>query len=253
MCTPCATERSRTIAHNVIDRMGDQRVRFVTFTLQHSTQPLAELLDHLYSSFRRMQATNLWKRHVTGGVAFLEVKYSERVEGWHPHFHCLVTGRYIDKRLLQRTWFRITGDSFVVDIRLPGGKKNVTHYVTKYASKPLNTSFIHRPPLIDEAVLALRGRRLCTTFGGWRGVLLVDKPDESCWENVGSLASWLERAVHGDAEALRILHQIDAGKADTCMDLKPLFARPPPPPPTPRKAKDPVLFETSWASDAIPF
>jgi hypothetical protein len=253
MCNPCATERSRVIAHNVIDRMGDQRVRFVTFTLQHSTQPLTELLNHLYSSFRSMQRTKLWKRHVTGGVAFLEVKYSDRVEGWHPHFHCLVTGRYIDKRSLQRTWHQITGDSFVVDIRLPGGKKNVAHYVTKYASKPMNTSFLHNPALLDEAVLALRGRRLCTTFGGWRGVLLVDKPDEGDWENVGSLTSWLDRAIHGDSEALCVLRQIHAGRADTCMELQPLFARPPPTPTTPKPQQQPYLFETHWESDRLPF
>lgn len=253
MCTPCATERSRTIAHNVLDRMGTQRVRFITFTLQHSTQPLTALLNHLYASFKRMQATKLWKRHVTGGVAFLEVKYSDRVEGWHPHFHCLVTGRYIDKQSLQKTWHQITGDSFIVDIRLPGGKASVARYVTKYASKPLSTSFIHSRSLLDEAVLALRGRRLCTTFGNWRGVLLVDKPDEDCWENLGSLSSWLQRAVDGEAEALQVLHQINAGQADTCMELKPLFARPPPPPPTPRKEPDPVLFKTGYSFDKLPF
>jgi hypothetical protein len=251
-CTPCATERSRTIARNVIDRMGDQRVRFVTFTLRHSTDTLTSLLDRLYDAFRKMQRTKLWKQHVTGGVAFLEVKYSDRVEGWHPHFHVLVTGKYIDKSVLQSTWHHITGDSYVVDIRLPGGKKNVAHYVAKYASKPLNTSFIHQPILLDEAVLALKARRLCTTFGGWRSVLLLDKPDEDAWENLGPLSGWLQRAVDGDDDALFVIHQVHAGRADVCMDLKPLFARPPPPPPTPTPPKQCQFFDTDrphWHDD----
>ena len=253
MCTPCATERSRTVAQNVIDRMGSQRVRFITFTLRHSTDSLASLLDKLYDAFKRIQRTKLWRAHVTGGVAFLEVKYSDRVEGWHPHFHVLATGKYIDKRVLQSTWQTITADSFVVDIRLPGGKKNVAHYVAKYASKPLNRSFIHRPPLLDEAIVALKGRRLCTTFGGWRGVLLVDKPDEEAWENIGPLSAWLQRAVDGDDDALQVLHQVHAGRTDVCMELKPLFARPPPlarPTPTP---PEPVLFLTDYPSDRMPF
>lgn len=252
MCTPCATERSRTIAQNVIDKIGDQRVRFITFTLRHSTDALADLLAKLYDAFAKMRHTRLWKAHVSGGVAFLEVKYSDRVEGWHPHIHVLATGKWVAKAALQSTWHQITGDSYVVDIRLPGGKKNVAHYVTKYASKPLNTSFIHVPRLLDEAILALRGRRLCTTFGGWRGVLLVHKPDEDCWENVGPLAAWLQRAVDGDDEALFVLHQIDAGRTNVCMELKPVFARPPPPPPAPREQPQMLLFETRrhfWQDD----
>jgi hypothetical protein len=252
-CTPCATERSRTIAHNVIDRMGDQRVRFITFTLRHSTDTLTSLLDRLYDAFKKIQRTKLWKTHVSGGVAFLEIKYSDRVEGWHPHFHVLATGKFIDKAVLQSVWHAITGDSYIVDIRLPGGKKNVSHYVTKYASKPLNTSFIHHPSLLDEAVEALKGRRLCTTFGGWRTVLLLDKPDEDSWENIGPLSGWLQRAVDGDQDALHVLHQIHAGRTDVCMELKLLFARPPPPPPTPKRMPDPQLFETTWASDRMPF
>lgn len=252
-CTPCATERSRTVAHNVIDRMGDHRVRFITFTMRHSTDTLTSLLDRIYDAFKKMQRTKLWRRHVTGGVAFLEIKYSDRVEGWHPHFHVLVTGKYIDKACLQASWHAITGDSFIVDIRLPGGKKNISHYVTKYASKPLNTSFIHRKHLLDEAVLALKGRRLCTTFGGWRSVLLLDKPDEDAWQNLGPLSGWLQRAVDGDADALYVLHQVNAARADVCMELKPLFARPPPPPAAPKVHEQALIFEPHLASDRMPF
>jgi len=165
----------------------------------------------------------------------------------------LATGKYIDKATLQAVWHAITGDSFVVDICLPGGKSSVSRYVTKYASKPLNTSFIHVERLLDEALNALKGRRLCTTFGGWRTVLLLDKPDEDGWENLGSLSSWLQRAVDGDRDALFVLHQIDAGRADVCMDLRPLFARPPPDDIPPPKPKDLLLFDTDYDHDRMPF
>jgi hypothetical protein len=239
-CNPCATERARTVSKNVIERIGSNRVRFITFTLRHAGEPLRELLDRLYASFKLMQRTRLWKRHVTGGVGFLEVKYSDRSESWHPHFHVLVEGKYIDKSLLQAAWFTITGDSYVVDIRLPKGKRNVAHYVAKYASKPLNRSFLHQRVLLDEAILAVKRRRLCTTFGGWRGVLLVVKPDEGGWTNVGPLTDWIRRAVNGDENARGILDQIDSARASVCYRLAPIIEpRPPPSPPPP---KDPQLL-----------
>ena len=250
-CNPCATERARTIAQNVIDRIGTNRVRFITFTLKHAGESLRELLDRLYASFRAMQRTKLWKTHVTGGVGFLEVKYVDDSESWHPHFHVLVEGKYIDKLLLQQAWLAITGDSFVVDIRLPKGKRNVAHYVAKYASKPLNSSFLHQPVLLDEAILAVKGRRLCTTFGGWRGVLLVDKPDEGGWTNVGPLTDWIRRAVHGDDNARKVLDGIDAGRAALCYHLAPLIEPRPPPEKPPPKDPQLLLVTSPYTYDAL--
>lgn len=234
-CTPCATERSRVIAQNVIDRLAGVRVRFITFTLQHSTESLQELLDRLYLSFRTLQRTNLWRQHVKGGVAFLQVKWSERSEGWHPHLHVLVEGKFIEKKNLQRQWNVITKDSFIVDIRLPRGPKNVARYVTNYASKPLDRAFIHDRHLLDEAIRALKGRRLCTTFGGWRTVLLVDKPDEDAWTNLGPLCDWIRDAARGDEDARAVLNQINPNSTAVCMELAPIMEpRPPPEPQIPR-------------------
>lgn len=252
-CNPCATERARVIAQNVIDRLAGVRVRFITFTLRHSTEGLAELTDRLYTSFRSMQRTKLWRKHVKGGVGFLEVHFSERSESWHPHLHVLVEGTFIEKTALQRTWFDITGDSHIVDIRLPGGASNVARYVTKYASKPLNTSFIHDRHLLDEAIRALKGRRLCTTFGGWRGVLLVDKPDEDAWVNLGPLTDWIRKAAKGDQSARDVLNQINPDSTAVCLDLAPILEpRPPPEVPVPRSQQC-QLFDTYPTVGTLPF
>ncbi len=251
-CTPCATERARTIAHNVLDRMGTDRVRFITLTLSHSIDELSCMVDKLYESFRTLQRTKLWRKHVTGGVSFLEIKRSSRSDHWHPHLHVLAQGSYVEKPLLQAAWHRITGDSFIVDVRLAGGRKNVTHYVTKYASKPLNTSFIHDRLWLDEAIRALKGRRLCATFGKWRGTKLLDNPSEEAWENLGSLTDWVLRAVRGDDDALYILNQIDTAKTAVCLELAPMLQRPPPPAPPKPKPVDPLLFEIKihpWQMD----
>ena len=228
-CTPCATERSRIIAQNVIDRIGYNRVRFITFTLRHTTEPLDVLLDRLYAAFAAFKRTKLWKRNVTGGVAFLEIKRTAMGEHWHPHFHVLVEGNYIEKKTLQDEWLRVTGDSFCVDIRLPGDTTIVAREVTKYASKPLSTTFVHSPAHLDEAILALKGRRLCCTFGGWRSVLLIKTVDENAWDNLGPLSTYITRAARGDENARAVLDQIDLGRTAVVMELAPIIEPRPPP------------------------
>ncbi len=245
LCTPCATERSRVVAQNVIDHIGNKRVRFLTFTLRHTTEPLAVLLDRLYKAFAFLKRTKLWRRNVTGGVAFLEIKRTAYGECWHPHFHVLTEGNYIEKRALQDAWLFSTGDSFVVDIRLPHSNVTVAREVTKYASKPLSTTFVHDPEALDEALLAVKGRRLCSTFGTWRGVLLVKTVDEGGWENLGPLSTWISNAAYGDIEAHRVLDEIDADRTAVLMHLAPIIhPRPPPEQITPRDVQC-QLFDTT--------
>lgn len=221
-CIPCATERSCIIASNVIEIIGDREVRFLTLTIKTHAEPLVDQLDKLYRSFQALRRRRIWTQNVHGGVAFLELKWSDSGERWHPHLHCLIEGTWIDKKRLQTTWREITGDSFVVDIRRPKTASSVTRYVTKYASKPMNTTFCNRPNLLDEAILALAGRKLCVTFGRWRGKLLTATPAEGSWERIGSLEHFISFAADGNVEAIAILAAL------TDRDLTDLLARAPP-------------------------
>lgn len=253
LCTPCATERSRIIAQNVIDQIGDRRVRFITLTLRHGTEPLADLLDRLYASFKVLKRTKLWKQNVTGGVAFLEIKRTAFGEHWHPHFHILCEGNYIEKTRLQDAWLACTGDSFCADIRLPHSNAIVAREVTKYASKPLSTTFVHDRDCLDEAIVALKGRRMCCTFGTWRGVLLVKTVDEQAWENLGPLSTYITRAARGDADARAMLNQIDPDRTAIVMELAPIIEpRPPPEEITPRDVQC-RLFDTTPGYPDTPF
>lgn len=221
-CIPCATERSCIIAANVIEIIGQREVRFLTLTIKTHAEPLTQQLDKLYRSFQALRRRKIWGQHVTGGVAFLELKWSHSGQRWHPHLHCLVEGVWLDKRELQRIWKQITGDSFVVDIRRPKTTTAVTSYVTKYASKPINNTFANEPELLDEAIVALHARKLCVTFGRWRGKLLTTTPDEGSWENVGSLERLIQFAADGDVTSLNILASL------TNRDLTSILARAPP-------------------------
>lgn len=207
---------------NVLDLLRGKEIRFLTLTIKTGTEPLAESLDKLYTAFQKLRRRAIWTRGVDGGVAFLENKWSQSAQRWHPHLHCLLEGRYIDKSRLAHAWFEVTGDSFIIDIRRPPNNESVARYVTKYAGKPFNNSFLNRPALLDEAILALRGRKLALTFGRWRGLKLTAVADDGSWEHVSSLESMLERAGSGDLEALDILKRI------TNRNLEGILPRSPP-------------------------
>lgn len=224
-CLPCANERSHAIALNVTEQLVGKQSRFLTLTLKATNEPLHVTLDRLYAAFQTLRRRAFWKRRVTGGVAFLECKWVTKTRHWHPHFHVLIEGRFMPYQRLKSLWYEITGDSFIIDIRLVRTSAEAARYVTKYASKPFNKSFVNRPDLLDQAVVALKGRKLVVTFGTWRGVILARHVSEGAWEQIGSLDSLLSQAAHGDHEVRAILASI------TNADLSELYARAPPPEP----------------------
>lgn len=225
-CLPCGKERSRIIAHNVLDKLEHEQGRFLTLTLKSSTEPLADLLTKLTTNFAALRRTNLWKNKVTGGVAFLEVKWVEKTQRWHPHLHCLLQGRYIPRNNLSKTWHKVTGTSYIVDIRLASDNAYVTHYITKYASKPLDHSVTMQPDRLDELIVALKGKRLCMTFGTWRGYKLTEPPETGKWTSLGLLSAIIERAREGSTADAEVLAALSIDLAQSGIPPPPTTAKP---------------------------
>lgn len=208
-CTPCARERSRIVTSNGLDLLQGKPVRFVTLTVRTTTETLKQALAKLDTAFSALRRRAFWKRHVTGGVAFTEVIWFPDTKRWHPHLHVLTHGRYIPKAALKAEWLHVTGDSTIIDIRLVTTAKGILNYVTKYCGKGLDTSYARDERLLDEAVQTLKGRRLLTAFGDFRGTKLTDPGDGETWEQIGSLWEYLQRARDGDQDALEVLAAID--------------------------------------------
>lgn len=207
-CLPCGQERSRVIAHNVHERLQPRIARFVTLTIRASHEPLGELLDLLYDSFAKLRRTVLWSETQAGGVAFLEVKWCAGTERWHPHLHVLTEGKYIAKQALSNAWRKATNGSFIVDVRKIHNADTAVGYVVKYASKPHDASMLRDPERLDEAVIALKGRRLCLTYGTWRGVKLTEVPEVGTWTPIAPLSRIILQARVGDAAASQILSRL---------------------------------------------
>lgn len=204
-CKPCANARSRTIAMNVAQYLDRGQCRFVTLTLKHNNRPLAENIHRLYAGFKTLRKGQLWKSTQRGGVAFLEIKRSRDRQSWHPHFHVLTQGKWIDGQKLSNAWKHITTDSFIVDVRIVNEQKTVIEYVTKYASKPFDPTLYENQPTLVEAIKALEGRRMALTFGNWKGLQMTEKPDKEAWEFLDTLEGLCRRAAMGDNQARAII------------------------------------------------
>lgn len=181
-CVPCAAARRATIRDNLAKHLLDQPYRLLTLTVRSNAQPLADLLDHLYRSFRRLRQKTLWKERVRGGVAFLEITYNARTGGWHPHLHCILEGLYIPRPALSELWLHCTRDSCNLDLKLIRSTRGVLAYVMGDATKPIPTSVHSIPYVLDEAITTLAGRRLIVCFGRWRAWKLLADDTEKDWE-----------------------------------------------------------------------
>lgn len=227
-CVPCSIDRSRCLATNVIKTLGNRPARFVTLTLLQTDACIRDVLDKLYDSFRRLRSTRLWKQHVKGGCAFIEIKHNHERDQWNVHLHAIVHGTYIDKFQLAKAWHAITGDSYIVRVILVRDEDAVGRYVVKYCSKPFNNTFINRWRLLDQVINATVRRRLCLTFGNWRGIRLTETPNTDEWIALGSFHAVVTAAVDGDRDAIAAVHAIcrhDAHKILSEVE----HARPPPP------------------------
>jgi len=227
-CLPCGKDRSHFIAVNVLAELRDRPARFVTLTMRSTTEPLRDLVSKLNSSQAKLRRRKFWKQRVTGGVSFIEVKWVPDLQRWNVHVHMIVHGKYIPVGPLGKIWKDITGDSMIVHVKFVPDQKRIVQYVTKYASKPLDPSVLRIPERLDEAVLALKGRRLCGTFGDWTGVLLTPTPDENAWIVVGTLQSIIDRARAREREAFDVCQAL--GLVETLRLPEPTHCRAPPSP-----------------------
>lgn len=209
-CLPCAQDRARLVLGNLCEQKPDGPIRFLTLTLKHSADPLREQIDRLYACFLKLRRWKFWRQAVTGGAAFCEVKVSKTDGHWHPHLHVMLQGRFLPQAQVREAWFEITGDSFVVDVRLAKGDVEVARYLTRYVTKGWSNSLLRDADKLRELMLAFVGRKMIMTFGGWSKLKLLAPPTPGTWIALGDLRSICDRAAVGDAVAISILMTLNS-------------------------------------------
>lgn len=205
-CIVCGRTKARVISAATTALVRSETCRFITLTLRASNTPLADQLNRLQRDFTVLRRRKWWQENVRGGAAFLEVKIGKNSKLWHCHLHILAAGQWFPQKELSREWYAVTGDSFVVDVRECSDPAGRAQYVTKYVTKPASAEVFESDARLDEFIVAMKGRRLCNTFGTWRGTCLdPSAPEDGEWVSCGSLEEVFSRAAGADPAALRLL------------------------------------------------
>jgi len=204
-CPLCADARRNFITHEVESWLREvDHPKFLTLTLKHTTAPLSFQVDHLYKCFRYLRKRAYFKKLVTGGIWFFQVKRSKSDGLWHPHLHCLIGGLYVPLGWLKQAWLKTTYTSMIVDIRPVRDPHLASCEVARYASTPCK--LVGLPfDCQCELVQAMHGRRLCGTWGSAKVVSLRPPriSEKSKWVNLGDWTTiMLSRGHDRNAEAI---------------------------------------------------
>ncbi|WP_460549597.1 protein rep, partial [Geodermatophilus aquaeductus] len=211
VCPFCAARRGSKTVERYLDRLAiiaqeRPRARLALLTLTVKNGPdLVERHAHLERSWKTLQKRR--RDYLNRGTGFTELakvsgalfsyEVTNKGKGWHPHLHAIVLlDDWLDQEKLSAEWHRITGDSFIVDIRRIGKRLDALvdptgaivpevidafTEVSKYALKFSDLSFANNL----HAFETLRGKRLQGAFGAFWGVkvpesllddLLADEP-----------------------------------------------------------------------------
>lgn len=186
LCRLCACARSAKVMRRYMARYesiiaDDPTVKpyLVTLTVRDG-ESLHERINHLMSCFRSLCKRRHGKRDISeikkasAAVFSYEVKRGANSGLWHPHVHCLMLCSVpIDQKKLSAEWHRITGDSFIVDVRPidttdpSGGFLEVFKYAVKFSDQP--------PADTWHCFEVLSSRRMVGSFGDFYGFV---EPEE---------------------------------------------------------------------------
>jgi hypothetical protein len=184
LCRSCAARRAGKLVAAYAEKVTavtasqpDLIPAMITLTVKNGPD-LAERLDHLKDSWRRMLAAKrkgkaAKERHsliewnkVAGSIRAIEV--TNKTKGWHPHIHvfALLTS-YVDQKALSEEWRNFTGDSFVVGVtKCDNGIVPGLIETLKYASKLTELS----PAQVIHVWRTAKGSRFTDPQGILRGV-----------------------------------------------------------------------------------
>ena len=181
-CPICRDVSRMIVTKSVEEWLQIQKYpKMITLTLLHSDDPLELQIKRLYDCFRKLRRRAYFQRLITGGVWFFQLKFNKQTEQWHPHVHCLVAGKFLPQSQLKYLWHKITGDSYVVDIRPVKDVEGCAREVARYATSPADITAVNLERAL-EIFEATKHRRICGSWGSARSLILKPTPLEDTGE-----------------------------------------------------------------------
>lgn len=156
-------------------RHPNDQLIFITLTLKHSNTSLKVQFRRVQSAFAKLRRRNIWKDSIRAAFSSFEPTVSKGL--WHPHIHILaLRSKWIEQAELSAVWEKITGDSFIVDIRPVRKLEEGLREVLKYTLKPADVSSF--TPSLLRQFHELKSAKLAGTYGELRGLDLDSDLDE---------------------------------------------------------------------------
>lgn len=200
LCPMCATRRGAKQVmkydkkcQTLVSANPQLRLYYAVLTIKN-TENLEEGFEHLETSMRllvkrRREAlsylngksknsaytVNSIFANVSAGAYSFEFKRGKNSDLWHPHVNLLLlTEKPLSARKLSAEWEQVTKDSHVVYCKKTRDSKQSFVEIFKYALKFSEMEFADN----YHAWEILRKRRLCGSFGDFRGLDVSDIDDE---------------------------------------------------------------------------
>lgn len=172
-CPICNRTRGLMIYKNTTEWLKKTKYpKFLTLTIKHTDEPLTNQIDKIYDFFKKLRRSKYFSDRATSGIWFFQIKKSEKTNEWHPHIHCIIDGQYLSQPKLKQIWYRITKTSLIIDIRLIKDQKKAANYVSRYAVKPMDITYLDFNDQL-EIHNAIANRRLCGVWGTCRKLRLT--------------------------------------------------------------------------------
>lgn len=215
LCPRCNAIRSDRMAINMDEHLEKlNSPRMLTLTLQHSDDELRDQVRHLVESYRRLRRSKQYQAKIRGGVAVIELKWSNDDNAWHPHMHVLVDGQYWEQAQISKAWETASKGSKIVHIKMIHDRARAGRYVAKYVAKVGNVDGVPADR-IPELALALKGLRMVQTSGSLYGTTHNKKQPEreAPLEHVAPLGPLADAVERGDVGAKSVAAQVRAALA----------------------------------------
>ncbi len=204
-CPMCARARMQFLTSQVTEWFqGVRNPKFLTLTMQHNEEPIAEQVQYLYDCFKNFRKRKLIKDRIAGGVWFFQVHRSKHDGLWHLHIHCVIDSDFIPHKRIAALWKQCTLTSDIIDISAIKDPAKVASDVARYAARPAILAKLEGEDRID-LVDAMHGRRLVGKWGNASGISLRPSPpdDTDDWKTVGGWS--LVRGFMHESDQIRAL------------------------------------------------
>ena len=179
-CPICSKYKAINKSMELRNRFGltNKPVRLITLTKKKSGDVKRDFIETRKALRKWLKHVNKYKPNwLRSGFYAFELGPSGNV-----HIHIIqVDGSFVPQKKLSELWLKVTGDSYVVDVRRVRGKYGA-NYVAKYASKGMSEKTFEKLPseVLESYFIGLKKKKFYGYLGKMYGSVKKDRVCPYC-------------------------------------------------------------------------